>query len=296
MDERRAGLALHIASGLHQGGRVRIQENSKYRIGAAVDGDIVVRDPGMAACHVTLEVSEGRVRLEALADAVLIDGLRKLPPGHIAESRLPCRFSMGEVQVYLGDEHAAVPGAPSTRRALWLQHVSTYPAIWVCLLLAILAIGLLIPQAGGQKGLSMTGRHEAAQAVVSVPPAQEVRQALEAQLHALGLQGTAVSVDGRLIEVRGALPAHLKTQWLDAQAWFDRRYGSHYVLKSALQDMEPPQVSIMAVWLGERPYLIDADGERHYQGAILKEGWLLQSIDEGRIVLARNGQEHVFAL
>lgn len=296
MDERRAGLALHIASGLHTGGRVRIQENSKYRIGAAIDGDIVVRDPGMAACHAILEVSDGRVRLEALADAVLIDGLRKLPPGHIAESRLPCRFSMGQVQVYLGDESAAVPGAPSTHRAVWLHRLSTYPVIWVCLLLAMLAIGLLIPQASGQKGLSMTGRHEAAQAVVTAPPAQDVRQALEAHLHALGLQGTAVRVDGRLIEVRGALPAHLKTQWLDAQAWFDRRYGSHYVLKSALLDMEPPQVSIMAVWLGERPYLIDADGERHYQGAILKEGWLLQSIDEGRIVLARNGQEHVFAL
>lgn len=293
MDEPSGRLALHIASGMHQGGSAHIQENVAYRIGADVDGDIVMRDEGIAACHVILEVSAGRARLRAMADAVRMDGTRPLPPGHVAACRLPCRFSLGNVDLCLARE---TPPGLTGKGQPWGRRLRA--GAWPLALasLTVLAGWLLLPGTGGARDVQADTLAAAVPDRPAAPSARDLREALQAQLRAAGLQGIAVSVEGSLVRVQGVLPAPLRPQWQTVQEWFDRRYGSHYVLRSTLAEAVAPRIAITAVWLGEQPYVVDADGERHSPGALLGDGWVLQRIAPGRIVLVRDGQEHVFDL
>ncbi|WP_415791619.1 FHA domain-containing protein [Bordetella tumulicola] len=296
MDERRESLALHIASGMHAGARTRIHENVKYRLGADLDGDLVVRDEGVAPCHMTVEVSNGCVRLESYAESVLIDGLRKLPMGHIAESRLPCRFSIGSVQLRIEDDVSGVGRHDRLARLPWRRGL--YANAWLLGLVCLGAMGgyLLLPESGAAKNAQAGTKPDTAHVRLPAPTAQEVRRALQSRLQVAGLQDMAVQVDGSVAEVRGVLPDHSKARWQAVQEWFDLRYGSRYLLRSKMVDVEVPKVAITAVWLGKRPYIVDVEGERHYQGTMLNEGWMLKSIDKRQIVLVRGGQEHIFGL
>jgi hypothetical protein len=48
--------------------------------------------------------------------------------------------------------------------------------------------------------------------------------------------------------------------------------------------------NVQAVWFGERPYIITAEGNRYYKGAILDNGWTVKDIADGRILLAKDGE------
>ena len=47
---------------------------------------------------------------------------------------------------------------------------------------------------------------------------------------------------------------------------------------------------MQAVWFGERPYVITAEGNRYYKGAFLDNGWMIKDIVDGRILLAKDGE------
>ncbi|WP_256981338.1 SctD/MshK family protein [Bordetella genomosp. 4] len=271
---------------MHAGARTRLQEHVTYRLGADLDGDLVVRDEGIAPCHMTVEVCNGCVRLQSYAESVLIDGVRKLPMGHIAESRLPCRFAIGSVQFRIGSE-VSEAGRHGLHLNAWLVGL-------VCL--GIMGGYLLLPESGAAKNAQVGPKPDTAHVRLPKPTAQEVQRALQSRLQVAGLQDMVVQVDGVVAEVRGVLPDHSKARWRAVQEWFDLRYGSSYLLRSKMVDVEVPKVAITAVWLGTHPYIVDAEGERHYQGTMLNEGWMLKSIDKGRIVLVRGGQEHIFGL
>lgn len=58
------------------------------------------------------------------------------------------------------------------------------------------------------------------------------------------------------------------------------------------QREDGPKVSLQAVWLGEQPYVLTADGGRHHQGAFLDNGWTIRSITKEGITFVR-GERHV---
>ena len=39
--------------------------------------------------------------------------------------------------------------------------------------------------------------------------------------------------------------------------------------------------NVQAVWFGERPYIITAEGNRYYKGAFLNNGWKIKDIADG---------------
>jgi hypothetical protein len=51
-----------------------------------------------------------------------------------------------------------------------------------------------------------------------------------------------------------------------------------------------PVVNVQAVWFGERPYIITAEGNRYYKGASLDNGWTIKDIADGRILLSKDGE------
>ena len=47
-------------------------------------------------------------------------------------------------------------------------------------------------------------------------------------------------------------------------------------------------IGIQAVWAGKRPYLIDDHGDKYFEGSFLKDGWIVEKIEDGKVVLRRN--------
>ena len=118
--------------------------------------------------------------------------------------------------------------------------------------------------------------------------------ALAEKLANAGLAELAARVDGRRVVVSGAILHDQQGAWSDIQRWFDATFGSRYVLASAVETRLPggnPKFDLQAIAFSESPYVITADGQRRYPGAVLDKGWIIKEIGERRLTLTKNGKE-----
>ena len=134
------------------------------------------------------------------------------------------------------------------------------------------------------------------------PPAQTPGPALNAEdagrklterLTASGLSGLRVSTGGGQVVVSGSITKQQTDAWTEAQQWFDAAYrGLVLVAKVTSTEAKKPApvVNVQAVYFGERPYIITAEGNRYYKGAFLDNGWAIKDIADGRILLTKDGE------
>ncbi|MGO3124133.1 MAG: SctD/MshK family protein [Advenella sp.] len=281
---------LFVLSGIHEGATVSLGATHNHHIGSSLDGDIVLRDQGIAASHVTLGLESGVVRLASHADHVQVDGRMALPAGHVCESSLPVSFSIGAVHMKI-----AYAKEDEKNRCKWpsLRNKTLLPAAAV-LTCALLYLMLYIPEvaSGPTTQTNLADARKVAQQV----PLDVVRQQLATQLNASGLGHLNVQTSTGRVQVSGELPLNATEQWREVQMWFDRTHGVHYLLQSNLTQAHAPQVVIKAIWLGNAPYVIDGKGARCYPGAIMSDGWVLEKIGMNELVLAKNGRQHILRL
>ena len=102
------------------------------------------------------------------------------------------------------------------------------------------------------------------------------------------------STEGGQVVVSGSITKQQTDAWTEAQQWFDAAYRGRLVLVANVTSTEAkkptPVVNVQAVWFGERPYIITAEGNRYYKGAFLDNGWAIKDIADGRILLAKDGE------
>lgn len=55
------------------------------------------------------------------------------------------------------------------------------------------------------------------------------------------------------------------------------------------EDKQPSAIAVEAVWHGTEPYLL-IGGQKYFVGALLADGWAVNRIEEGRVLLSRNGR------
>jgi hypothetical protein len=124
--------------------------------------------------------------------------------------------------------------------------------------------------------------------------AEDAGRKLAERLDASGLSGLRVSTGGGQIVVTGSIMKQQTDAWTEAQQWFDAAYRGRLVLvaKVTLTEAKKPMpvVNVQAVWFGERPYIITAEGNRYYKGAFLDNGWTIKDIADGRILLTKDGE------
>jgi hypothetical protein len=117
---------------------------------------------------------------------------------------------------------------------------------------------------------------------------------LTERLEASGLSGLRVSAGGGKVVVTGSITKQQTGAWTETQQWFDEAYRGRLVLVANVTSTEAkkpaPVVNVQAVWFGERPYIITAEGNRYYKGAFLDNGWMIKDIVDGRILLAKDGE------
>ena len=124
--------------------------------------------------------------------------------------------------------------------------------------------------------------------------AEDAGRKLSEHLVASGLSGLRVSTGGGQVMVTGNITKQQTDAWTETQQWFDAAYRGRLVLvaKVGLTDAKKPLpvINVQAVWFGDRPYIITAEGNRYYKGAYLDNGWTIKDIADGRILLAKDGE------
>jgi hypothetical protein len=298
------GVAFEVVGGLHGGVRLML-ESGEYGIGSTPQADIILRDSGVMPGHAILGVQRGRVRLEAIGGDVGA-GRQVISQGHGCLLRLPFELSLGDASMRLSRIETSLTGR--SRFAI--------AGLAACLSVAIVfTIGVLreevragphriaanlLPSFETRAGISTPGHEDgSADANISNAPTHPIPLITQAahevadRINAANLQTLRVNaVEGRLA-VSGALSPQDVPAWSAIQQWFDQAYRGRLVLTNNIgfgEGRAMPMLQLRAVWFGERPYIITAEGAHFNQGAILDNGWVIQDIGQDRIVLSKKAE------
>jgi type III secretion protein D len=125
------------------------------------------------------------------------------------------------------------------------------------------------------------------------PRIDEAERELKARLASAKLSAARVDAAGGRLAVSGQIGRQDVAAWTAIQQWFDQTYGDHLVLTTTVTVADgkaAPVLQPQAIWYGEGAYVVAADGVRYYEGAVLENGWTIQSIGADRILLSRDGQ------
>lgn len=271
-----------------------------YRVGSALDSDIVLADAALAPVHALIDIGRNRVRVEPLAGAVAVPGRTGMTePGGVVTLPLPAELTLGSSRIVLRSPVEATVGGPRLRAV-------TVTAALLVILGGLSGIAL---SSGGSEGRSsdQAAAPEAGKPVVQtaalapvVPRQQTPQEALQSRIEAAQLDSVTLTAKGSRIVASGRLSAADMAQWREIQAWFDRTFASSALLASEVTTgagSGAPEIVIQAVWTGDNPYLITHTGSKYFEGADLGGGWSVDKIQADAVTLrSRTGQSFVMVL
>jgi hypothetical protein len=293
----RVELKLEVVAGAHRGAVLRLDEGD-YRIGNSLDADIVLSDRGVVPEHAVLHVGHDELRLSATGADVKID--RKiLPVSHGCRLRLPVSLTLGTAQIDLSDTAEDSRGHAVFRRPLGVVGILSGVCLAVFVGLAVVVARGSSPAAGPTVvAVASNGNDQSPVGSMTAHAGsssmEDAVRALNARLEAAKIQSLRISAENGRLSATGTLAGRSAADWAAIQQWFDQTYGGRFVLTTRFdQSGEPramPALRLQAIWYGERPYIVAADGEHYFNGAVLNDGWVVRDIGENRVLLAKDDQ------
>ncbi|MBJ7533128.1 hypothetical protein JDN40_03240 [Rhodomicrobium vannielii ATCC 17100] len=271
-----------VLSGRHAGASGAMP-STEISVGSAIGSDLVLTDDTVAPVEVRLVAGRFFIEVEAVGPNVAIGG-RAVGVGQRTKTVYPARLSFGGVEIEcVGDGRPFGLGMPAIM------------SIGVGILIAASAIqiwhGSARPALDGSQG-----KHASAVQVAYARPdssaVQEATVALHQHLQSAGFHGVDVVAGDGAVVARGIVRQNALEAWRATQLWFDSTYGQRVTLQSEVTIAAPKAqiapIGIQAVWAGSRPYLIDDHGDKYFEGAFLKDGWIVEKIEDRRVTLRKN--------
>ncbi|MGX5850369.1 SctD/MshK family protein [Mesorhizobium sp. PL10] len=294
-------IALSVTQGFHAGAELSLVE-PLYTIGSSTESDIVLRDGGIAPIHARLRRRGSQLEIEAVGGDVTLATGETIREGHGSRCRLPLTISVGDARIRL-----VSPERPSNRWSVTNRPLLVAGSV----LIAVFAVSVAAngfsfaqPDIGEQvssqdvKPIRMAFAGEAGQEVLDdssparIQGAAEAESQLKLRLEQSGMSALTVQQSpGRLV-VSGMIPNEKSGVWTETQSWFDEAFGAHITLVSNVMignAEQAPRLTLQAIWYGERPYVIAADGARYHEGAFTNDGWTIKHIGETELLLTKGG-------
>ncbi|MER9669516.1 FHA domain-containing protein [Mesorhizobium sp. M0203] len=294
-------IALSVTHGFHAGAEVSLVE-PQYTIGSSTESDIVLRDAGIAPIHARLRRKGSQVEIEAVGGDVTLATGETIHEGHGSRCRLPLTISVGEARIKLVSLQR-VPNRWSFANRPLLVASSVLCAV---LAISVAANGFsFAKQEIGAKASSQDGQPvrvafvgQAGEKILDdsspaqIHTAAEAESQLKLRLEQSGISTlTVLQSEGRLV-VSGMIPNDKSDVWAQTQSWFDQSFGAYLPLISNVMvgnAQQAPRLRLQAIWYGERPYVIAADGARYHEGAFTDDGWAVKHIGETELFLTKGG-------
>ncbi|TIU98636.1 MAG: hypothetical protein E5W09_11095 [Mesorhizobium sp.] len=294
-------IALSVTHGFHAGAQLSLVE-PLYTVGSSTESDIVLRDAGIAPVHARLRRKGSQIEIEAVGGDVTLATGEIIHEGQGSRCKLPLTISIGDAHIRLIN-----PERPPNR---W--SVSDRPllvagsVLFAVFAVSVAANGFSFAKPDIGKKISAQDRDpirvafagEAGQSVLNnssptqLPSAAEAESQLRLRLDQSGISTLAVQRSPGRLAVSGMIPNDKDGAWTETQSWFDQTFGAHIPLVSNVMignAEQAPRLRLQAIWYGERPYVIAADGARYHEGAFTNDGWTIKHIGETELLLTKGG-------
>ena len=293
-------IALAVIDGLHRGAEINLLE-SVCTIGSSTEADIVLGDAGIGPIHARLRRQANLVEIEAIGGDVMLATGEAIKEGHGSRCRLPVVITLGGAIVRLADQRPVSTNRASAGRLA----VAAGCIVFILCAITVTASGLSnsLPGLGPARApdgapirVALAGPSGQRTLTDSSPlQAQTVAEAesqLRQHLDQSGLGQLTIEKSSERLVVSGMIANDMSGAWTETQSWFDQKFGAHVALASAVMignAQQAPRLMLQAIWYGEQPYVIAADGARYHEGAFTDDGWTIKHIGDTELLLTKGG-------
>jgi len=299
--EVQQSLILSIVAGRHAGAMTLLVRSDMLVIGSSDDCDVILSDEGVAPHHCVLNTGhDGRLLLRSIDAALTLNG-ELHGPGEAVCVTSDMTVTLGTAAFEVAGALQSSPRAVNARRAPGVRSRNAAELArrfrW--------AIVAALPLAAAVASVLRPATHE-----VSVQPAlaaadsqttrsgaaiaQDVAEVL--RLSGINCEATyngngTVTVSGNLGNQR-ALAAIIESRAMHEIVGLKRVLTMN--LEHSGAGAAPDGTRIVSAVSSGDPYVITADGSRYYVGAPLPQGGRLSGVQDGEVLIERNGHvEHL---
>lgn len=286
-----ASFQFEVLSGLYAGLGGKAPVGTSL-IGSGFDADMIFVEQELEPHHLRVTLVGNSIEIEALGAISTTAGEGEVAAGERVVHSLPVVVHAGAMSIRWSMQNAVQD------RAIGLSRASI-PAM-ALVLLSLVAIGALLPvvfkASGGAPGANAPTASELAPKLRMNRPndrhAQDAAELLKQELDKAGLFDIRVGPGPGFVSAEGTVTPATVAKWQELQQWFDRRTNGELTLVNGVlvkEDKQPSAIALEAVWRGVQPYLL-IGGQKYFAGALLADGWSVNRIEEGRVLLSRNGR------
>ncbi len=281
-----SSLLLRVTKGKHAGA-VQDLRLTPLVIGSSLEADIILTDGSVLARHLRLTPGANAAGLETLDGEALFEG-RSIQPGGKTQARYPFRIALGEAELEIVEKgkSAMLPAAKIGA----LGAVGAISAALIYLSMPGSGNGSL-PVIPEQASLVAAPSKQAAP---DGELAKAATEALRERLLSLNMDSVSVTPGDGTVGAKGTIDAQRKDDWHSLEVWFDENYGQNLVLQSTVsaspENRATAPISLQAVWAGKFPYIIDAEGNKLFEGSKIANGWVVEKIEEGGTLIRKGKQ------
>ncbi|WP_027535579.1 hypothetical protein [Bradyrhizobium sp. WSM3983] len=287
-----ASFHFEILSGLYSGltGTAAV---GTTLIGSALDADLVFVEQRLEPHHLRITTLCNSIEIEAVAAKISIEGHENVAAGECVVVSLPAVIHAGEMSIRW-----------SVQQSTQACSIAV-PRIWIAALVSVLVgcVGIGASStmffnddsAGALSPDSRPGVELAPKPTLNSlddRTTQKAAELLQGEVDRAGLRNIKIGSGLGVVAADGIVTPSLVPRWREVQQWFDRHTnGTPPLVNGVVVKEEKALFSIApeAVWRGAQPYLL-IGGQKYFVGALLNDGWTLDRIEEGRVLLSRNGQ------
>lgn len=290
MNEAAASLHFEVLSGLYAGLSGKAAAGTSL-IGSGLDADMVFVEQGLEPHHLRITLVGSSIEIEALAAVSAKEGEEDIAAGGRVVVSLPAVVCAGAMSIRWSIQSTVEARSISLSRASILA--------LAIVLLAFLGLGALSIIFFKDSGSAPSAIAPAAELVpkpgMNRPDdrrAQAAAEVLKQEVDKAGLLDIRVGSGPGFVSAEGTVTPAAVTKWQELQQWFDGRTNGAVALVNGVvvkEDKQPSSIAVEAVWRGNEPYLL-IGGQKYFVGALLADGWAVNRIEEGRVLLSRNGR------
>lgn len=283
---------LTVLTGLNAGARVKLPAGN-VTLGGAADDDIVLDGFDRTALELTLGKDAARVmpRIDGV-------GLEDAAPGRAGEASraaLPCMIQLDDST----SVHVCRLSAERRKRPM-----GTMLLFFLCLVGALV---LASAQIEFRTPVPANARTALPEPLPASAPAPEVQRAaavierptcvdceseaaafLQAEIAEAGLVGLVAEPADGALRVTGSYAPAMASRWRQIRRAYDQRWSNHVPLIPALTEaISDPPIRVASVWLGEPREIVTETGQSFQIGETVKDGWVVEGIETGYVLLIR---------
>ncbi|MEY9472968.1 type III secretion protein D [Bradyrhizobium yuanmingense] len=285
-------LEFEVLSGLYTGLKGKAAGGESI-VGSGLDADMIFVEQGLEPHHLRIIAQRDSIEVEALAANISIDGLASITSGESVRVPLPAVIHAGAMSIRWSTEDVQ-PLASSKRSR------SSIIALSLVLLSSVVIGTVSIILSPGDRAVVPSTQSSRAVEIATKPTvdhfdpraADEMALSLRQEIERAGLLDVKIGRGPGVVTAEGTIAPNLVAKWKEIQQWFDRQTNGTTTLVNAVtvkEEKMPSSIAVQGVWRGSEPYLLIA-GQKYFVGALLSNGWTVDRIEDGRVLLSRNGR------